>query len=167
MRKPVIVVLFILLALLSAVFVQSAAADQNALLVASADTSPAGQASLYLETVGVFGGSYMYMTYSYIGVIADAYSKNIYPASHVKIMMDETVRFLTRLLGMLQKVQASNIGDKDRMFLQSMIEIYDLLRTESEALAAFTSSNDRADVERYDQARKKAWPKIKQVLGIK
>ncbi len=129
--------------------------------------SAAPEDNLYLETIGGLGGSYMYMTYAYIGVTADAYSKNIYPASQVKVMMDETVAMLQKLSQALKKVRSTNIVDSDKQFIDSMAEIYELLRVEAEALSSFASSNDKADVERYDQARKTVWPKIKKTLGIR
>ncbi|MDY6852701.1 MAG: hypothetical protein SV487_11600 [Thermodesulfobacteriota bacterium] len=130
-------------------------------------STAAPENNVYLEAIGGFGGSYMYMTYAYIGVTADAYSKNIYPAGQVKAMMDETVKMLRKLVKSLGRVRTTNIVESDRKYIDSMIEIFDLLRLEAEALSAFASSNDRADVEKYDQARKKVWPRIKRLLGIK
>ena len=43
--------------------------------------------NVYLETIGGLCGPFMYMTYAYIGVAADAYSKNIYKNSQVKLMI--------------------------------------------------------------------------------
>lgn len=122
--------------------------------------------NVYLETIGGFSGSYIYTSYAYIGTAADAYAKDIYPASQVKTMMDEKVHMLDNLMQLLQKVRGTNIVDNDKIFLDSMIEILVLLKTEAEALAAFTSSNNPADMERYEQSRKAAWPKIKKLLGI-
>ena len=129
----------------------------------------AGQSdsNIYLETVGGFGGSYIYMTYAYIGVTADAFSKNIYQANQVKVMMDETVSMLNNLTKMMSKVQATNIVDNDKAFVDSMIEVLGLLKVEAESLSSFAASSDPADVEKYDAARKQVWPKIKSLLGIK
>jgi len=131
----------------------------------SAEGAP--EDNVYLEAIGGFGGSYMYMTYAYIGVTADAYSKDIYTASQVKVMMEETVGMLQKLVKTLQTIRATNIVDSDKNYLDSMIEVYNLLKLEAESLAAFVSSNDRTDVEKYEQARKQAWPRIKKLLGIK
>ena len=132
-------------------------------LSAWADTA---EDNIYLETVGGFSGSYIYTTYAYIGATADAYAKDIYPASQVKVMMDEKVQMIKNLVTQLQAVQATNIVAEDKQFISSMIEILTLLQVEAESLASFASTNDQADVERYDQARKQAWPKIKKLLGI-
>ena len=122
--------------------------------------------NIYLETVGGFGGSYIYMTYAYIGVTADAFSKNIYQANQVKVMMDETVSMLNNIVKMLTKVQSTNIVENDKAFVDSMIEVLGLLKLEAESLASFAASGDPADVEKYDSARKQVWPKIKSLLGI-
>ena len=55
----------------------------------------------------------------------------------------------------------------DKQFVESMVEIFGLLKIEASALATFAATNNPADVEKYDQARKQAWPKIKALLGIK
>ena len=139
------------------------------LLAVAALQSPAqakSDGALYLETIGGFGGSYIYLSYAYIGATADAYAKNIYPASQVKTMMEEKVSMIKHLAEMLHQVQNTNIEENDKQFVASMLDILDLLRQEAESLAAFAESNNPSDVERYEDARKKAWPKIKKLLGI-
>lgn len=127
---------------------------------------PAASEDIYLETIGGLGGSQMYITYAYIGVTADAYSKEIYPAGQVKAMMGQTKDMLRKVLPLLRSVQQTGLEESDREFLNSMIEVYGLLETEAEALSAFVSSHEKKDLERYDQARKEAWPKIKKLLGL-
>ncbi|MFH1092155.1 MAG: hypothetical protein V1742_11365 [Pseudomonadota bacterium] len=130
-------------------------------------SSSASDENVYIDAIGALSGSYLYMAYAYIGVTADAYSKNIYPASQVKLMMEEKVNFLDKLMQRLQQVQATNLAPKDKQFVESMIEIFGLLKTEAQSLAAFAATNSPTDVEKYDLARKQAWPKIKILLGIK
>ena len=140
----------------------------TALVLCSPSVSPAAtEDNIYLETVGGFSGSYIYLSYAYIGVTADAFSKDLYQGSQVKVMMDETVSMFNHLKKQLHRVMNTNIVEEDRLFVQSMIEVLDLLKAEAEALSDFAVSNDKADLERYEGARKRAWPKIKQLLGIK
>lgn len=129
-------------------------------------TVQASEQSIYLEAIGGFSGSYIYTSYAYIGATADAYAKDIYTAGQVKTMMDEKSKIIFHLIDMLNKVRNTNIVENDKIFIDSMIEILELLKVEADALSAFASSNNPADVEKYDVARKKAWPKIKQLLGI-
>jgi len=124
-------------------------------------------AHVYLETIGGLGGSYIYMIYAYIGVTADAYSRDIYEGEQIKVMMDETVNMLNTLMNLLRKVERTDVVASDKVFIDSMIEVFLLLKDEAHALATYAVSKDPADVERYDQARKTVWPKIKQLLGIK
>ena len=136
------------------------------LMVASAATARAND-EVYLKTIGGFGGSYVYMTYAYIGVTADAFSKNIYKPDQVKVMMDESVTMIDNLMELLTKVQGTDIVDDDKAFVGAMLEILNLLKSEAQALSAFSISQNPADVEKYDQARKDVWPQIKQLLKIK
>ncbi|MEW6262972.1 MAG: hypothetical protein AB1641_07825 [Thermodesulfobacteriota bacterium] len=135
-------------------------------LVIPASLPAASEDNIYLETIGAFSGSYIYTSYAYIGSAADAFAKDIYPASQIKAMMDEKVHILDNLSQMLQKVRSTNIADNDKVFLDAIMEILGLLKTEADALSAFATSKDPSEMERYDQARKKAWPKIKKLLGI-
>ena len=122
--------------------------------------------ALYLETIGGLAGSYIYTSYAYIGATADAFAKDLYPASQVKTMMDEKVKMINHLIDMIQKVQATNIAENDRKFLGSMLEVLELLKNEAQSLSTFAVSKNPQDLEKYDQARKTVWPKIKNVLGI-
>jgi hypothetical protein len=151
MKRRVVFHLLLILLTLPLCFPASSHADSN----------------VYLETVGGFGGSYIYMTYAYIGVTADAYSEDIYQAEQVQIMMDETVGMLNNLIGMLQKVRDTDIVDNDKRFIDDMIEVLGLLKREAQALSTYAASKDPEDIKKYDEARKEVWPRIKQLLGIK
>jgi hypothetical protein len=122
--------------------------------------------ALYLQTIGGLVGPYVYTSYAYIGATADAFAKAMYPASQVKTMMDEQVKMINHLLDMIQKVQATKIAENDRKFLGSMLEVLELLKSEAQSLSAFAVSKNPQDLEKYDQARKTVWPKIKNTLGI-
>jgi hypothetical protein len=137
-----------------------------ALVLTTGPASALGEAEIYLETVGGFGGSYIYMTYAYIGVTADAYSKDIYQAGQVQVMMDEKVGMIENLIKLLQRVQGTELAPEDKAFVESMVDILELLKVEAQSLSAFAVSRDPSDVERYEQARNEAWPRIKKLLGI-
>ena len=122
--------------------------------------------ALYLQTIGGLVGPYVYTSYAYIGATADAFAKDLYPASQVKTMMDEQVKMINHLLDMIQKVQATKIAENDRKFLGHMLEVLELLKSEAQSLSAFAVSKNPQDLEKYDQARKTVWPKIKNTLGI-
>lgn len=136
-------------------------------LILPSQTSAASEDVIYLETIGGFGGSYIYMTYAYIGVTADAYSKKIYQPQQVKVMMNETVSMIDKLNSMLIKVQKTDVVENDRKFVKSMIEILNLLQVEARSLSSLAETNDPTDIEAFEHAREQAWPKIKKLLGIK
>ncbi|MEW5723000.1 MAG: hypothetical protein AB1896_07835 [Thermodesulfobacteriota bacterium] len=128
--------------------------------------APASDDNVYIDTIGALSGSYIYMTYGYIGVVADAYSKDLYEAGQIKHMMEEKVTFINKLVQSLRQVQGTNLAQTDREFIEAMIEILDLLKQEAESLAAFATSNDPAEVEHFDQVRQEAWSQIKKVFGV-
>ncbi|MFH1136648.1 MAG: hypothetical protein V1816_11265 [Pseudomonadota bacterium] len=131
-------------------------------------TAPArGEDSIvYLETIAGFCGSYLLTSYGYIATTADAYAKDLYPAGQVKFMMENTISNLTSVAGHLQRVKATNIAESDKKFVDSVLEVLDVLKLEAESLAAVTSSKNQADVEKFDQASEQAWQKIKKLLKI-
>ncbi|MBU2552412.1 MAG: hypothetical protein KKB20_28625 [Proteobacteria bacterium] len=137
------------------------------LLLAPVRAAAATEASIYLETIGGFAHNYLYMTYAYIGVTADAYAKEIYPASYVKRMMGDTVRTLDILARKLQTVQETNLEEEDRKAIEYIVETFGLLKEEAEALAALVESGDQTALDRYDQARKKARDHLKRVQQMK
>lgn len=137
------------------------------ILIFPATTEAKSDETVYIETIGVFGGIYIYTTYAYIGTTADAFSKDIYDAGQVKSMMDEKINMLNNLEAMLLRVQATNMAPADKKFIASMLDIIGLLRQEASALSEFVNTKDEADAEKYDQARKAAWLKIKKLLGMK
>ena len=130
--------------------------------------SPArGQDNIvYLETIAGFCGSYLLTSYGYIATTADAYAKDLYPAAQVKFMMENTVSNLTSVSSHLQRVKMTNIAESDKKFVDSVIEVLDVLKLEAESLAAVTTSKKQADVEKFDQASEQAWQKIKKLLKI-
>lgn len=121
---------------------------------------------VYLNTIGGFCGSYIYTSYAYIGATADAFTKDIYTPAQVKVMMEETVGILDNLMSLLASVRNTNVAPSDRQFIDSMVEVLELLKIEARALATFTQTRKQDDVQRYDRAREEAWPKIKKILGI-
>ena len=121
---------------------------------------------IYLETIAGFCGSYLLTSYGYIATTADAYAKDLYPANQVKFMMENTISNLTTVSGHLQRVKATNIADSDKKFVDSVIDVLNVLKLEAESLIAVTSSKNQADVERFDQASEQAWQKIKKLLKI-
>ena len=119
---------------------------------------------LYL--IGAMGGSHVYTTYAYIGVLADSLSKDLYTNDQIKELLNETVAMSESLLKQLRKVRAGGLSETDAAAIDNMIEIYKLLQDEARAAAKFAESRATADAEKFDQVRTTVWPRISALLGL-
>jgi hypothetical protein len=119
---------------------------------------------LYL--IGAVGGSHVYTTYAYIGVLADSLSKELYTKEQVQELLNETIAMSESLLKQLRKVRAGGLSDTDAEAIDNMIEIYKLLQDEARAAGAFAASRTTEDAEKFDSARTTVWPRISALLGL-
>jgi hypothetical protein len=119
---------------------------------------------LYL--VGALGGSHVYTTYGYIGVIADSVPKNTYPDEKIRELMHEIVAMSDNLTAQLQKVREGVLTDEDAQAVDEMIAIYALLREQAQALVAFTESRTPETANEFERTRKIVWPRISRLLGL-
>jgi hypothetical protein len=119
---------------------------------------------LYL--IGAVGGSHVYTTYAYIGVLADSLSKELYKTEQVQELLNETVAMSDSLLKQLRKVRAGGLSDVDAQAIDNMIDIYELLKDEARAAAAFARSRSSEDADKFDKVRTTVWPKIAALLGL-
>jgi hypothetical protein len=119
---------------------------------------------LYL--IGAMGGSHVYTTYAYIGVLADSLSKDVYTNEQVTELLNETVAMSESLLKQLRKVRAGGLSETDAQAIENMIEIYRLLQDEARAAAKFAESRAMEDAEKFDQVRTTVWPRISALLGL-
>lgn len=121
---------------------------------------------LHLNTIGAFSAGFVLQSYGYIGVLADVLSKDVYPPELVSSMLGETIKYLKNLNLQLAKYQTADIAAGDKKFIAQIQEIVGLLQGEAEALSAFAKTRDKADLERFESARKNAWAKIRKTLGM-
>lgn len=119
---------------------------------------------LYL--IGAVGGSHVYTTYAYIGVLADSLSKELYTSEQVQELLNETVAMSDSLLKQMRKVRAGGLSDVDAKAIDNMIQIYVLLQDEARAAAAFAQSRSPEDASRFDKIRTDVWPRIATLLGL-
>jgi hypothetical protein len=120
----------------------------------------------WLLAIGVLSGQNIYVTYAYIGSVADGYSKRAYTPEQVQSLMKEVIGLTDVAIEHLEKVEATKIIDSDRKAIERVVEIMRLLKQEAEALAAFTRTESDADLQAYETARQSAWPKIKEALQM-
>ncbi len=120
-----------------------------------------------LVCIGALAGAHIYTTYGYVGGVADAYANDVYDADRVNSLMKETIGLADVSIAQLKKVRDGNITEEDKQVINDVIEIYGLLKKESQSLSDYTTSGAQADLDAFESARTAAWPKIKKVLGIK
>jgi hypothetical protein len=122
--------------------------------------------SRLLLTVGALAGQNVYVTYAYIGTVADGYANKVYSADQVQELMKEVVGLCSVAHDFMQNLAESKITADDRATIEHMAGILDLLRQEADALSSFAKSESKKDLDAYDAARSAAWPQIQSALGI-
>jgi hypothetical protein len=120
----------------------------------------------WLLAIGVLSGQNIYVTYAYIGSVADGYYHKVYSADQVQSLMKETVSLTDVAIEHLRKVESTKIVDSDRKAIARVVEIMGLLKQEAEALSDYTKTQSDADLQAYETARTSAWPKIKESLQM-
>lgn len=119
-----------------------------------------------LLAVGALSGQNVYVTYAYIGTVADGYANDVYSPEQVQELMKEIVGLCSTAGGYVRTLAAAEISEEDRASVEQMVGILDLLRQEAEALSAFVASKAQKDLTAYETARAAAWPRIQAALGI-
>jgi hypothetical protein len=124
--------------------------------------------TLHLNTIGTYSAGFVLLSYGYIGVLADALGQRVYEPDVVNSMLRETITYLSNANKQLQnyKNHADELSPSDLNFLSGISGIIVDLILEAEALADFASGEDEA-LNRYNDARKKAWQSIKSILKVK
>ena len=140
---------------------QSSGSIQNQPLLAKEERD------LHLNTIGAFSAGFVLQSYGYIGVLADAMSKDIYSPDLVRTMLAETVTYLRNIRTQLNKYQNNGlVTSSDLKFIHSMTEIIDLLIDEAQALSSFAKSKSADDLKKFEDARKNAWKNIRKTFSI-
>jgi hypothetical protein len=112
------------------------------------------------------GGAHVYTTYAYIGVLADGLSKELYTDQQTKELLGEVVTVSDSLIKNMERVRDGGLSEADTQAINSMIEIYKLLKDEANAAIKFTDTRAVEDAEQFDQIRTTVWPKISALLGL-
>jgi hypothetical protein len=123
----------------------------------------------HLNTIGTYSAGFVLQSYGYIGVLADVFSQQIYEPDVVRSMLGETITYLNNARNQLLYYQSPDVRlpKADLDFIDGISNIINDLVLEAEALSAFTESLQESDLLRFQDARQKAWTKIKRLLGVK
>jgi hypothetical protein len=68
---------------------------------------------------------------------------------------------------MIKLMDAGTLNKNDAQFVQSTIDVLDLVLREGDDLRDYIGSGKQNDAQAYDGSRKKAWKEIKTLLSIK
>lgn len=131
-----------------------------------AEPPPADPDSERLYLIGAMGGSLVYTTYAYIGVLADSLSKDLYTTQQVQELLKETIAMSQSLIKRLERVRAGGLTEEDQEAIDKMIAIHKLLQDQAQAASRFAATRSAQDAETFDTARSTVWPRISQLLGI-
>lgn len=144
-----------LLALVSAVVLAAApvrAADNSALLTA----------------LGYTTGQSVLTTHLAIGTLADAYVGKMYKSEQATSIVTTYINVTKGMKEhMIKLLDAGTLDKNDAQFVQSTVEVLDLVLREGDDLRDYISSGKQNDAQSYDASRKKAWKEIKTLLSIK
>jgi len=122
---------------------------------------------LQLQAIGASTASNLYLSYLSIGVIADSFTKGVYPK-------DQTVSFVSSVVGQggvqreyLQKmIDAGEIPEGEMEFVRKLMTCFQLIMDEGNNLIDYVKTGNAASLTKYDTKRKEAWALISQIMGF-
>ncbi len=126
------------------------------------------QEDIRLETIGALSVQGIYLTYSSIGSLADAYENEVYEKKQTLKILSEYLALAKVAKSQLEKmVDETNLSEGDEKIIQQCIEIYILLIAEGEALEKYVETGTSSYTDTFHNKRKAAWTKIKALLNLK
>ena len=120
-----------------------------------------------LETCGVLSAQGVYITYTSIGTLADAYTYGVYDDEFTTeilsayVSLSEAVNEQLNVLLKTGSLHSDDIG-----FVIELNNIYELLISEADAYNKFVITKNESYLHIYDDSRLKAWDKIAILLGL-
>ena len=129
-------------------------------LILAGGVSVFGQTAA-LSSVGALGASNLYMSYMAIGAVTDAHAHGAYEDGTAMELVRSFARFIVgsrESLSLLRETE--ELGEMDDAFVLQMIEILDLLLSESEAYVRYLETREEDWAEKFEESRAAAWEKI-------
>jgi hypothetical protein len=121
-----------------------------------------------LEAVGAASGSNLYLTYTSIGAVADAYKSKVYEADMTNQVISSIIAQAKVVKTHLQKLIDNNeLSESDTAFVKEINAAYDLLVAEGDSMLKYIKSKKESDLKAYDKNRTDAWAKIAKLLNLK
>jgi hypothetical protein len=130
-----------------------------------AQTDNTGKA---LEAIGAFGGATLYNTYVVVGMLADAYTGEVYEYDYASELVGEQINMLNNFKQTLNDLLSSGFltDTDDQNFAREMIACADLLLAEANALDGYFYDPSDANADAFQTSRTNAWDKVAALLGI-
>ncbi len=119
-----------------------------------------------LQLIGSLASSHVYTTFGYIGVVADNVQKDLYTPDDVDRLMKEITVISDPLIVQLAALQKSEMTPEDAKAVQEIIEIYALLKQESESLRTYAKDKTEANGSEFNRRRAEAWTRVAKLLDI-
>ncbi len=132
----------------------------------TSETKPEAPADAKLLLIGSLASSHVYTTHGYIGVVADNAQKDLYPPKRVDELMQEVNVIADSLTAQLKALLKSDLTPDDAKAVQEIIEIYALLKQESDALRAYAKGKTEAHGNEFHRVRAEAWTRVAKLLEI-
>jgi hypothetical protein len=129
-------------------------------------SKPAAPVDTKLQLIGSLASSHVYTTFGYIGVVADNVQKDLYTPDDVDRLMKEITVISDPLIVQLVALQKSEMTPEDAKAVQEIIEIYALLKQESEALRTYAKDKTEANGSEFNRRRAEAWTRVAKLLDI-
>ena len=129
-------------------------------------SKPATPVDTKLQLIGSLASSHVYTTFGYIGVVADNVQKDLYTPDDVDRLMKEITVISDPLIVQLVALQKSEMTSEDAKAVQEIIEIYTLLKNESEALRVYAKEKTKANGDEFNRRRAEAWTRVAKLLDI-
>jgi hypothetical protein len=138
----------------------------SALVLAIAPVRAADDA--LLSTLGYTTGQSVLVTHLAIGTLADAYVGKMYKSEQATSIVTTYINVTKGMKEhMIKLLDAGTLNKNDAQFVQSTVDVLDLVLREGDDLRDYIGSGKQNDAQAYDGSRKKAWKEIKTLLSIK
>ncbi len=119
-----------------------------------------------LQLIGSLASSHVYTTFGYIGVVADNTENALYTPQKIDELMREVTLISDPLTTQLEALRKTDLTPDDAQTVQQIIEIYALLRQESDALRVYAKERTKANGSEFHRLRAEAWTGVAKLLNI-
>jgi len=122
---------------------------------------------LMLETIGVLSGQGLYLTYTSIGAVMDAWSYETYTDEETVDMLGEFVAICETVVEQFDILLDSDIMNAEDMdYVNQLNRAYKLLIKQGEAGMNYIDNGNESYLDKFEENRVAAWDEIAYLLGF-